>query len=220
MRLYSFRPTYAMNRLAQMRYQSANPKTPWLTAAAVTVLQDILKPTDTGFEFGSGRSTIWFAHHVKFLHSMESAPVWYEKVCDWLARENLTDRVNYRLAIEPREDDLMPEEHPYVSGIAGMPDDVLDFVLVDGIMRLTCLRWAMRKLKPGGILILDNANVYLPNKYEEGHTTVIRGSDKPRDSEWSRTWEELSRWRGFNATDHINDTRFWFAPCHKLRTSH
>lgn len=215
MNLYAFRPSYAINRIAQMRYQSANPSVPWLTADAVTALQDLLKPTDVGFEFGSGRSTVWFARHIKFLHSMESSADWYQKVTQWLAREGLAERVNYQLALEPREDDLMPDDHPYVQGIAAMQEDSLDFAFIDGIMRLTSLRWAMKKLKPGGILILDNANTYLSNRYEEGYTTVHCRSDKPRDSEWSKTWEELSKWRGFNTTDRINDTRFWFVPIHK-----
>lgn len=212
MNLYSLRPTYAISRIAQMRYQRANPAAPWLTPAAITALQDLLKPTDVGFEFGSGRSTIWFARHVRFLYSMENSPVWYKKVSEWLVREKLVDRVDYQLAVEPREDDLMPEDHPYVKGLADVREGFLDFVLVDGIMRLTCLRLAMRKLKRGGILILDNANVYLPNRYEEGYSTVHRHLDSPRDSEWSKTWEELSKWRGFNTTDRISNTRFWFAP--------
>jgi predicted O-methyltransferase YrrM len=53
-----------------------------------------------------------------------------------------------------------------------MPDDHIDFVLVDGITRQTCVRSSMGKLKPGGLLILDNANLYVPKKYQEGYTTV------------------------------------------------
>lgn len=212
MNVYSLRPNYAMVRIAQMLYERANPTVPWLTAAAVTALQDILKSTDVGFEFGSGRSTIWFARHVRFLYSVENSAVWYKKVSEWLVREGLASRVDYRLALEPREDDLMPEEHPYVKGIAEIEDNLLDFVLVDGIMRLTCLRWAMRKLKVGGILILDNANIYLPSRYEEGYLTIYPHLDAPRDSEWSKTWQELSKWRGFNTTNRIWNTRFWIKP--------
>lgn len=215
MNLHTFHPAYAFHRIAQMRYQSANRWAPWLTATAVTALQDLLKPSDIGFEFGSGRSTLWLARRVQFLHSMEHEPEWFARVHEWLEREKLTDKVDYQLT--PASGELayvLSDDHPYVKGITEMPDGELDFVLVDGILRLTCVRLSMRKLKPGGVLILDNADRFVPNKYQEGYTTIgkLRQRDAPRDAEWGQTCAELATWRGFNATDRVNDTRFWFKP--------
>ena len=97
MNLKTFYPPYAIKRIAQVRFQASNPWAPWLTAAAVTALQELLKPEDIGFEFGSGRSTVWLARRVRLLHSMEHVPEWYGRVQKWLAEANLTEKVDYRL---------------------------------------------------------------------------------------------------------------------------
>jgi len=215
MDLNTFNPPYFVKRLALMRYQAANPNAPWLTADAITALQDLLKPGDVGYEFGSGRSTTWFAGRVGYLHSMEHVPEWYERVRHKLDEAKLLEKVNYQLApdsIHTGEDELLDETHPYVKHFAEMPENSLDFVLVDGIMRLTCFRFALPRLKPGGILILDNANRYVPNKYPEGYTTVQHHRSTPRDQDWTQTLSEISGWRGFNTTNSIWDTRFWIKP--------
>jgi predicted O-methyltransferase YrrM len=214
MNLKTFYPPYAINRIAQLRFEVANPWAPWLTAAAITALQDLLKPSDIGFEFGSGRSTVWLAGRVKFLHSIEHVMEWYEHVQKELERAHLTNKVRYELAPEPglTGDYPLADDHPYVKTIAALPNEYLDFVLVDGIMRLKCILLAIPKLKRGGVLILDNANRYIPNKYQEGYTTVSQRRSAAKDAEWARVSLELSSWRNFNATDRIWDTRFWFKP--------
>ena len=196
MNLKTFYPPYFVARLAQMRFQAVNPTLPWLCPASITALQDMLKPDDIGYEFGSGRSTVWFAGRVRFLYSTEHDPEWYERVRDILERENLIGKVNYQLAPGSKHlggDDRYPNGHAYVRGITELPDGSLD-------------------LRSGGILVLDNAQRYVPNKYQEGYTTVIQQRSVPRDEEWGQTLLDLSNWRGFNATDLINDTRFWIKP--------
>ncbi|HLY41333.1 MAG TPA: hypothetical protein VKR52_08965 [Terracidiphilus sp.] len=215
MNLNSFYPPYAIHRVRQMRFARANPWAPWLTASAITAIQGLLKPSDIGFEFGSGRSTIWLGGRVRLLYSVEHAPSWYARVRDELERVNLSHKVKYHLAADSGQignDFVAPDNHPYLKTLAEMPDDHFDFVLVDGMMRLCALRLAVRKVKPGGILILDNADRYLPNLYQEGYTTVVQQRDRPKDDQWTSTWAELSRWRGFSTTDRINETRFMIKP--------
>jgi len=215
MNLDTFNPPYFVKRVALMRFQAANPTAPWLTADAITALQDLLKPDDVGYEFGSGRSTTWFANRVRHLYSMEHVPEWYERVRHKLDEAGLLKKVEYRLAPDSShigDDDFPGESHPYVQHLAGLPDASLDFVLVDGIMRLTCFRLAIPRLKPGGVLILDNANRYVPNNYPEGYTTVQYHRSVPRDEEWKQTLSGISHWRGFNTTNSIWDTRFWIKP--------
>jgi predicted O-methyltransferase YrrM len=216
MNVKTFYPPYFVKRLAQIRFQTANPSAPWLTATAITALQDLLKPDDIGYEFGSGRSTVWLARRVRTLYSMEHNPEWYERVRYKLEQAKLLEKVDYQLAQDSKHignDDPFDDNHPYVKNLAEMPENSLDFILVDGIMRLTCIRISIRKLKPGGFLVLDNANRYIPNNYPEGYTTVLDHRSIPRDQEWAKTLSELSSWRGFNTTDSINDTRFWIKFC-------
>ena len=77
-------PRYLWNRLALMADERRYPDSPWLTRAMVEILETWLRPGDVGLEFGSGRSTIWFARRIKYLTSVENNPGWYTKV-----KENL-----------------------------------------------------------------------------------------------------------------------------------
>lgn len=73
-------PRYIWNRLALMADERRHPDAPWLTRTMVEILETWLRPGDVGLEFGSGRSTIWFARRVGHLTSVEHHPGWYAKV--------------------------------------------------------------------------------------------------------------------------------------------
>ena len=70
-------PRYIWNRTALIVYERANPGQPWLTPDMIKILDSWLCPADVGLEFGSGRSTSWFAARVKHLTSVEHNPEWY-----------------------------------------------------------------------------------------------------------------------------------------------
>ena len=83
---------------------------------------------------------------------------WYEKV-----RREIDSNVNLRhIPIEHGRDEPtpdFPEPTPkYVAAVEEFDDGGLDFVLVDGHYRLACVRAALPKLKPGGLLAIDNTN--------------------------------------------------------------
>ena len=46
----------------------------------------------------------------------------------------------------------------YVAVVANCPDKSLDFVVVDGHYRTTCIAAVLSKIKPGGLLLVDDAN--------------------------------------------------------------
>jgi hypothetical protein len=69
------------------------------------------------------------------------------------------------------------------------------------------------KLKPGGLLILDNANRYLPNPALGGYATVHEPRSEPRTPAWARLARELESWRQGLLTDRLWDTRVWMRPC-------
>ena len=50
----------------------------------------------------------------------------------------------------------------YLNVLSKFNDDYFDFILVDALFRDECTHLAIKKLKPGGFLILDNVNRYLP----------------------------------------------------------
>src|SRR6266704_4384846 len=69
-------PRYIYDRLNQIVYQRKHPDAPWLGHEMVRILEDWLMPDDRGFEWGSGRSTIWFAKRVRSLVSVEHNSDW------------------------------------------------------------------------------------------------------------------------------------------------
>ena len=56
-----------------------------------------------------------------------------------------------------------PVGKAYVDCVRAFAKDSLDFVLVDGGYRDSCMSVIPEYIRPGGLLILDNANWYLPS---------------------------------------------------------
>jgi len=143
-------PAYIIKRLKVKMDERANPKNPWLTKDAVDLLDDLLKPTDIGVEFGSGRSTKWFHARLKKLHSVEHDKSWFEKVkADNEASirdKSLT--YNFMESVEANQ-----------AYIANFVDNTIDFALVDGAWRDVCALEIVPKLTRGGLLVVDNVNV-------------------------------------------------------------
>ena len=176
------------------------------------VLDNWLRPTDRGLEWGSGRSTTWLASRVAHLLSIEHSPAWYARVQDAIVARGLAAKVAYRLIDAPDDQMAEPLEHPYAGVADEIADGTLDFVLVDGQMRLRCVEKALAKLKPGGLLALDGANRYLPNAFDGGFTTIQYTRTEPLDQEWRRLHERLATWRRMSTSDGLWDTRFWIKP--------
>jgi hypothetical protein len=89
-------PGYIRNRLLVIYDEHRNPGNPWLTADAVRLLKQLLRTEDHGVEFGSGRSTLWFANHLGRLTSIESDKPWYEKVSRLISNARLDSKVDFR----------------------------------------------------------------------------------------------------------------------------
>lgn len=211
MRLSSFRPKYFVRRLLQWQFERANPNAPWLNESAVRLLESWLRPTDSGIEWGSGRSTLWLAERVEKLLSIENDQSWYEQVTMKLSKAGLSHKVDYRYV--PCTDEYSEQDgHDFVTVGEQWQDSMADFVLVDGFMRMCCTRIAMRKLRPGGLLVLDNANVFLPNPSLGTFSTVHLPRREPLTAQWAALHRELASWRAVLTTDRIWDTRFWIKP--------
>jgi predicted O-methyltransferase YrrM len=199
--------------LRQIRFQRSHPDAPWLTEPAVLFLETWLKPGDVGLEWGSGRSTVWFARRVGHLVSVEDNREWFDLVGAMLANDNLGARVDRRYVPCDLAEQDEPDSHPYADVTSKIADRSLDFALVDGNIRAACFRNVLPKIKPGGLLILDNANRYVPNYVGGRFTTVHQPLARP----FSKLWEELiarvESWRSVITTDGIWDTRFWVRPC-------
>ena len=49
-----------------------------LDAQAISILASVLRPSDNGLEYGSGRSTVWFARRTTSLISVETSRLWFD----------------------------------------------------------------------------------------------------------------------------------------------
>jgi hypothetical protein len=137
-------------RIYQISYTLKYGDIPWLTQEANSILLGTLRPWMKGFEWGSGKSTLFFARRVNWLVSIEHDYYWYNLVRSWLDREHLHNcDLRY-----------IPSEQHYVECINEFSDEYFDFILIDGILREKRLFKALPKLKRGGFLIFDNVETY------------------------------------------------------------
>ena len=148
-RLSHITPRYVIDRLRVMLDERINPSHPWITAHAVSLLDQLIKPTDVGVEFGSGRSTAWFVKRLTHLTSIEHDYQWYQSVEQDLLSSGLSKNVDLL---------YFADENDYAQQARKFADHSIDFVLVDGASRDKCALWMLPKIKSGGILVIDNSN--------------------------------------------------------------
>lgn len=202
--------TYIWDRCAVMRYERKNPEAPWLTATMIEFLDCWLSSNDVGLEFGSGRSTVWFASRVGRLTSVEHDAQWYQNVRTRLEARGLSDRVDYRLC---KDGVRQAGDTSYVAVTGEFGLHSLDFVLVDGTCRDHCALACMGKLKPGGILIVDNINWYVPRDPKSRAPDSRSYSDGWASAEWKAVSTQLESWRLVWTTNGVSDTALWVKPC-------
>lgn len=208
-RHWNFR--YLRDRVALALYQRRFPDSPWLTRQAVEILNDWLKAEDAGVEWGAGRSTIWFASKVAKLTSIEHDKQWCEHVGKLLVDKGIKNVELLHVSLATS--DLSPRDHEYVKIAEKLPEQGLDFVLVDGKLRDHCVKVAMRLLKPGGLLIIDNAERYLPHP-TCAPRSVLTGGIPPTEL-WKVLIKELELWRCIWTSNGVFDTAFFIRPASK-----
>ena len=123
------------------------PQLPWISYSAIHVLEKFLNKSSRVLEFGSGMSTIWYAHHAGDVCSVEDYKPWFDKVSVLIERRNIKN-ISYQFFNVP---DVYSQF--MVNDSAGF-----DLIMVDGSHRSACIFHATKLLKPGGILFLDNSD--------------------------------------------------------------
>lgn len=201
-------PRYLFDRTRQYFYERAHPDDPWLTPASIRLLSRLLRPADQGAEFGSGRSTLWLAARVRALTSVEHDAQWHELVTARLNQHGLGN-VDYILAPGDQPMDRGGDS-TYARVALGFPDASLDFALIDGHYRDYSAKFIMPKLKPGGMLVIDNVNWYLPceSKAPNSRSSALG----PATGAWSEVWRKLSDWRTIWTSSGVWDTAIFIRP--------
>ena len=193
-----------------MVYERRNPNDPWLTSDMIKILSTYLRPTDIGLEFGSGRSTLWFAKRINKLTSVEHDQKWFGIVKNQLHQEPKLN-VDYRLCEDGIQNDAATD---YVNICSTIPSESLDFVLIDGVARDHCALASLDKIRSGGILIVDNVNWFFPRPVKV--RSVSPNSRRPEDGyasdAWSHVGTHIADWRFVWTSNGVTDTAFWVKP--------
>lgn len=191
--------TYVWDRLNLAAYEHSHPDAPWLTATMTAFLEGWIKPTDVIVEFGSGRSTTWFGKRGGEVVSVEHDCGWFSIVEKRIGEQNLTN-VTY----------LLVENADEYARAADARVERADLILVDGINRDQCALWALEKVRPGGIIVVDNANWYLPHTTRSPASVGEHGV--PASKDWQCFYNTVSNWRYSWTTNGVTDTAAFFAP--------
>lgn len=169
---------------------SMDQRLAWVSFPALDRLQGLLKPTDRVFEYGAGGSTLFWLDRVAEVVSVEHDRLWFADLEQRIKKESGSRWTG--ILVPPTPGDLVAEPDPaepthyasadvpskhfnykaYVHAIDRFPDAYFDVLMIDGRARTSCLAYATAKLKPGGLLVLDNAE---RTYYTERNGAVLRG---------------------------------------------
>jgi predicted O-methyltransferase YrrM len=180
-------PTAMLTVAELFRRQSpAEPSSvPWWNKRATQYLAAALRPGDRVFEWGSGASTIWLAGQGASVTSIEHKAEWVQHVLDRCPDADIravpwADHGVIRS--EPQIGDSGRHFFDdYVAAIDAFDDGTFDVIIVDGVCRMECTRRAAPKVKPGGLLIVDDTDFpwVAPHTLLPGWSRVTRIGFKP-----------------------------------------
>lgn len=198
--------TYFVNRVKAYIYWKLNQDKPWLTKDANEYLNQNLNDQMIGLEFGSGRSTLFFAKKLMNLVSVEDNQGWYLNVKILLEKHNINN-VDYRLL---PVDDNTPNKSDYYKIIEKFKSDYFDFILVDGKNRDLCALSAIHELKSKGLLVIDNVNWFLPS--DSISPASVAKNEPPINENWSEVYKNVSNWEKIWTSNGVTDTAIFIKP--------
>ena len=199
-------PRYVVDRTKVFLDQRREPEDPWLTRQAIDIIEPLLRAGDDALEFGSGRSTLWLARHVKRLTSIEHDTQWHATITEKLRAANI---VNVELLLRPMDvAEADGEKSAYVKVLDRIGTASIDFALVDGMYRNFCALGVIPKLRAGAVLAVDNANWFLPSKTVSPASRSLEQGAK--DEIWCKFLEVTADWRRIWTSNGVFDTLILF----------
>ena len=176
------------------------PEAPWWNRRAISYLSRHIRPGDRAFEWGSGGSTVWLVRQGVSVTSIEHDPEWVKKVIDRCPTADIrliSGAPQGRLRTEPEQEYITNGQYffdDYVAAIDTLEEGSLDIVIVDGLCRMECVRRGAPKVKPGGVLVVDDTDFRFLNPEK-----LLPG------------WRAVGFW-GFKSTRDLRETTFFHKP--------
>ena len=127
----------------KMQMDSDKNPLPWYTYSAIEYLAQFDYSKCTIFEYGSGNSSQFWAQRASRVTSVESDEDWYK-----VGNQNILP--NQKLLIRTEKTDYINSIH--------LENNTYDVIVIDGKFRYNCAIEALKRIKTGGIIILDNSD--------------------------------------------------------------
>jgi predicted O-methyltransferase YrrM len=132
---------------------------PWFSWAAIDHLERSVRAESAVFEFGSGGSTLFLAQRAAKVVSVEHDAEWAGVVAQRLRQRGL-GHADLRLASLESTTGGAFDRSEYLCSLPEEPR--FDLIVVDGWdndgrLRPICFRRAERAIRPGGMIVLDDA---------------------------------------------------------------
>lgn len=144
--------------VTERRASTLGARRPWWPYEVAPRVASRLPKQARVLEFGGGGSTLWLADRGAHVDVVEHEPAWAEEL---QAAAGAT--VNVRMvpagttgSVGSARDTRFFDD--YVATAHDYPDDSFDLVIIDGRARVECGLAAMTKVKPGGMLLLDDSD--------------------------------------------------------------
>jgi len=134
----------------QLVDESTNTVFPWFTHPMLEVMKTWNLREKRVLEFGGGRSTAWWRSKAKWVTTIEANHEWAYSIASECNRRNLHNGRVYHVGINEGD-----SQHKKLYTEAGKDLGPYDIVVVDGILRLECIEYALCLPRPL-TLIVDN----------------------------------------------------------------
>jgi len=138
---------------------SFQQEVPWISLPAIEAIDKSVKPGMKVLEFGGGGSTIYFAKKGLDVTTIESDLDWKTNIENQINSKGLKNvKILYRHFNVQPENTFRKSEY-----IVALPGSTFDVILIDGPeiadykARPVCFEWAEQNIKPGGMIIVDDA---------------------------------------------------------------
>lgn len=115
---------------------------PWYTYPAIEYLGQFDYSEKSVFEYGCGNSSLWWANRARFVASVENDCPWYE------SRKAYANQ-NFVISLCERQQEYCSRIENY---------DPFDVIVIDGHSRDVCAEYAVKRIRPDGMIILDNSD--------------------------------------------------------------
>jgi predicted O-methyltransferase YrrM len=125
---------------------------PWLPFRLIDELQLSLGQGARVFEYGGGGSTLWFLDRGATVVTVEHHPDWARALHEAVGS---SARGGAWTLLQPVTDAGFDA---YVDAIRAYRDGEFDLVVVDGRERGRCAHAALDKIRPGGLLVVDDVD--------------------------------------------------------------